>query len=398
MIRFVATADVVVPRPGCARRRVAVAADGHAIPLWSEVWRGILAFAEEAGWQLVREPDSLVMSPRSAAACPADGLIAAVGNGPDLERLKRTGRPLVSLMADDGACGVPTVAFDDVGIGRMAAGHLLEAGYRQFAFYGVKECRCSAARWDGFSAVLRKHGHTGRRLDARGGKGRRALAEAARLDDWLADQPGPVGILAANDPRALLVVEAASRIGRDVPDDIGVLGIGDQRDLCEAITPRLSSINRDGGRAGRQAALLLKRLMDHAEPPADHDRRIPPAGVSARSSTTGPPPRDRLVADVIHYMMHHLDEGFCVKQLLQRFRVSRRKLERAFRDVVRATPHEHLMRLRIERATTILAAEPRRSLASVAAACGFTDARHLRRVLRAAGLTTPTGTRLRMCR
>jgi transcriptional regulator GlxA family with amidase domain len=75
-----------------------------------------------------------------------------------------------------------------------------------------------------------------------------------------------------------------------------------------------------------------------------------------------------------------------VESLARRLRVSRRKLERAFQSVFGESPHARVLRVRAEAALAARTADPNRSLAAIASATGFTDARHLRRTLAQFGL------------
>ena len=55
-------------------------------------------------------------------------------------------------------------------------------------------------------------------------------------------------------------------MGPRVPEDVALLGIGNQEAICQMFTPTLSSIEINARKVGFEAARLVHRLMDGAEP------------------------------------------------------------------------------------------------------------------------------------
>ena len=79
--------------------------------------------------------------------------------------------------------------------------------------------------------------------------------------DWLRSLAKPVGVMACNDIRGRQVIEACLQAGFRVPDDVAVVGVDEDRLLCELSNPPLSSVVLNLERAGYQAAELLDGLM-----------------------------------------------------------------------------------------------------------------------------------------
>ena len=72
--------------------------------------------------------------------------------------LARMKVPLVDVSDCDPALGAPRISSDDHAIGRLAADHLLERGFRHFAFCGFLGQVWSIDRRDGFVARLAERG------------------------------------------------------------------------------------------------------------------------------------------------------------------------------------------------------------------------------------------------
>lgn len=363
-----------------------------------DVRRGAGAFADERGWRLIVDPDAGPARMREILQCPIDGVIATLATRADCRLAAASRRPIVNLCSVMPCCPMPLVTFDNDAIGRLAAAHLIAAGFRHFAFYGIsgvgfsQECEC------GFAEELASRGHECLRVEAPSPLATKFRAlQDEQLQEWLASLPKQVGMLVATDARASLVIDACRRIGRHVPRDVGVLGVGNHRDICERSDPPLSSVNRDGFRVGWEAAAMLSRWMEGRKPAAGERRvLVPPSGISARRSTQGPLEEESLVAEVAAFLERHLGERFGVDRILREFQVSRRKLERDFRDSLGLTPALYMMRLRANAAIERARSHPEETLSMVARRSGFRDLQHMRRTLKLLGLALPESRRRRL--
>jgi LacI family transcriptional regulator len=67
--------------------------------------------------------------------------------------------------------------------------------------------------------------------------------------------------------RARMLLDVCQRVGRRVPDDVGVIGVDNDLVTCEFSDPPLSSIACDWYRIGSEAASMLDRLMHGKEAP-----------------------------------------------------------------------------------------------------------------------------------
>ena len=97
---------------------------------------------------------------------------------------------------------------------------------------------------------------------------------------------------------------------------------------------------------------------------------------------------------VQQHLVSHPDARDTLADLARIAGTSERTLTRAFRRATGISVHEYRARLRLERARALLR-NPTMTLDAVAAACGFADARQLRRVWRATHGGSPRGARAR---
>jgi LacI family transcriptional regulator len=351
-----------------------------------------MAYAQQAGWDFLTDHDDATTTLADFLSWPSDGVIATVTSEADVRRAKACGRPVVNIsgVLDDPT--LPQVTFDNYRIGELAAAHLRTAGYTEFAYVGLKDVFFSDERARGFRDALAEFGHRFQRLDLPSMLGRRKHhGSNVDLGEWVSGLPEGTGILVVTDSRAEQVLRACGVAGRRVPADLGVLGVGDFRDICERSSPSLSSIHRQGHEVGLVAAKLLASLM--AKPSrggASQRLLLLPAGVVARDSTARAFTGNTLVAEVARYLAEHASEQFGMERLIEAFSVSRRTLERDFRGELGVSPAAYLLRVRAQNAIEFATKHPEAKHAGIALATGFTDDQHLRRTLRRLGLSLPT--------
>lgn len=97
---------------------------------------------------------------------------------------------------------------------------------------------------------------------------------------------------------------------------------------------------------------------------------------------------DRRIRRVVEYMRENLEHRILLDDLADLARVSRFHFVRMFRAAKGESPHRFLLRLRVERAASLLGAADL-PIAAVAHACGFADQAHLTRQFRAAKGASP---------
>lgn len=283
---------------------------------------------------------------------PGDGIIARIETPRIARAVLRVGVPAVDVSAARLAPELPWVETDDQQIAQLAAGHLLERGFRHFAFCGDARFNWSRWREQHFRAEIEAARHTMHRYDPPGAAGDLA-AEARALRRWLIGLPKPVGILAAYDIRGQQVLDACRDAGLAVPDEVAVIGVDNDALLCELAAPPLTSVMPNTHRTGYEAAALLDQLMAGKKVrPIAH--LIPPLGVAARQSTDVLAIDDREVARAVRFIREHACEGVNVGDVLRAVPLSRRVLEQRFQRLLGRTPRAEILHVRLNRVKQLL--------------------------------------------
>ncbi len=320
------------------------------------------------------------------AGWKGDGLIARIETPRIARAVVKTGLPAVDLSAARLVPTLPWVETNDEEIARLAASHLIERGFKRFAFCGDARFNWSVWREKHFVAQLAAAGHACavfRPLVA----GSDVAAEARELTRWLEELPKPIGIMAGYDIRGEQVLNACRAAGLAVPDEVAVIGVDNDALLCELASPPLSSVIPNAHRAGYEAAELLDRLMSGKKVTATA-RLISPLGIAERQSTDVLAVDDRAVARAVQFIREHACEGINVSDVLRAVPLSRRVLEQRFQRLLGCTPREEILHVRLARVKQLLG-ETDLPLYVVAERTGFEHGEYLSVVFkRETGRTT----------
>ncbi len=103
---------------------------------------------------------------------------------------------------------------------------------------------------------------------------------------------------------------------------------------------------------------------------------IPPLGIATRQSTDVLAIDDRNVARAVHFIRQHACDGIKVKDVLKAVPHSRTLLEGRFKKLIGRTPHEEILRVRLDRVKQLLT-ETELPLEQIAERAGFPHVEYL---------------------
>lgn len=333
---------------------------------------------EHESWSIyVAEHGRGDVPPGWLRAWKGDGLIARVENRNIAQGLLATGLPTVDVSFALERSPFPRIVTDSDSVCRLAAEHLLERGFKHFGFCGDARYYWSNLRGRVFAEYV---GRGGGSCSAIHGPAtpKEPTAWEGDLDGvrrWIRDLPKPVGIMACYDMRGQQVLEACRRLGVVVPDDVAVIGVHNDELLCELCDPPLSSVIPNARRVGYEAAALLERMIAGEKVPAQ-TVLLEPIGVATRQSTDVTALTDPQISKAVRFIREHACDGISVEDVLRAVPISRTALERRFKKLLNRTPHDQILRVRVERVKTMLA-NTDLTLAQIADRTGFGHVEYL---------------------
>jgi LacI family transcriptional regulator len=334
------------------------------------------------------EGDPCEAIPDWFACWTGDGVIARVKTPALAKAIARKGVHAVDLYGGLPNLEIPTMRSDELAVGRMAAEHLIERGFRQFAFCGYNGTDWSDRRRNGFEQAIAKKGFPCQIFQNPLPRADRSIAEyeehgikyEQQLNRWLTSLPRPIGLMACNDSRGRQVLTCCRAIGVMIPDEIAVIGVDKDEVFCELSDLPLSSVILNTERIGFEAAALLDRMMKGEQPP-ENEIVINPKGVATRRSTEVLAIEDRQIAKAVGVIREHACEGLDVPALLKAVSLSRRSLERRFIQILGRSPNAEILRIKLDRSKQLLM-DSDLPLNVIAEKAGFKSQEYLSRVFK----------------
>jgi LacI family transcriptional regulator len=353
---------------------------------------GIAKYAHDHGpWSFYWEPRGLETAWPVVETLDADGIILrGVGQ---LDKLLTLDIPtVVAGHRTDVASGFVNLVTDSAAIARIAADHLLECGFKHFAYCGFQSTLLEHTAWsrqrqDSFGERIVQAGFAtppGYILTPLNKNWQQERDDLAR---WLVSLPKPVGIMACNDDCAVQVVEACKLAGLAVPEDTGVVGVDNDEVVCGLADPPMSSVVVQFEKAGYEAARALDRLMKGRK--NIHGRILVSAShVFSRRSTDTIAIEDAHLSRALHYIREHSRGNPGVDEVALAAGISRRGLERRFREQMGFSILHAIQRERVNQIARLLV-ETKLSVRQIADTLGFDNAQHFARYFRAVRKQSP---------
>ena len=317
---------------------------------------GILARGSALGWHCELEPFLERSGPEGFRGRAFDGVIARMT--PSLAAyVRRVGIPAVNVWIDSPVRDFPAVHPDMEAAGRMAADHLADRGFRRLGFLGFRGSLTCRRLSHGFREAAALRGassevHLVRWSDFPDGRAWELFQKD--LAAWIRSREYPFGVSAFGDLAGRYLAGACLRLGLRIPEDVAIVGTGNNELLCERLHPPLSSIDLGYERVGGRAAEILERMMAGRSAPA-RPEPVPPSTLVARLSSDAFAVGDPVVSRALRYISENARRPIHVGDVVTGLPVTRRSLERKFRRVLGRTLHDEITRARIDRARRLLA-------------------------------------------
>lgn len=346
--------------------------------------RGVARYARENRWHLVSD---MIYTAKIPTGWKGDGIISFIGYRDDLaDFILSSGIPAVEISTVRDEISIPRVEGDNELIGKLAAEHFLERGFRNCAWAPMLDDTPNEERFRSFAGRLSREGipcHILPPADTRHG--------TQGLSDWqlrrqmmiteLKRLPKPLAVFGYNDCVAAGIIDACDDAGLLVPESVAVLGVDNDTMICESIPVPLSSVCHDLEGMAYQAAALLDQIMSGRKPPKTV-ARVPPKGLVTRRSSDMLAVDNLQVARALRFIRDHFtDPSIGVDQVVTATVLSRRALERAFRKEIKRSINEEIVRLRMEMMREMLVFTDSK-VSEVSKACGFARVNHLFRSFR----------------
>ena len=314
---------------------------------------GVSQYIKEHGpWIVHYEERSLDSSPpRWLSKWDGDGIIIRDRSGESCKLALQTEAAVVDL-SENRQPGIPTVISDHRMTSELAAKHLLDIGFTNFAFVSLRQRPFSNVRKEAFREFIKQDCPVYELRDINGTIFSDSK-ERKQFGNWLKSLTKPVGIMACYDLVGLFVLQVCQETGISVPDEAAVVGVNNDPLQCTLSTPPMTSVVQDTQSIGYEACALLHKLMQ-GEPVLQKRKMIPALGVVPRRSTDIFLVPDPIVVKAIHVIRENVIEGMTVQAVASHLGIARRTLERRFIKHLGKTPYDEIADAQIRIACDLL--------------------------------------------
>jgi len=336
------------------------------------ILEGIAKYSHLYGpWRFFNELEQERLTVSQIRKLVPNGIFAQANEAKNIKDFLPANVPAIIIAGNHGIIsGAPNIASDWKAEGELAAQHLLERGFKHFAYCGFEGYYWSAARGQAFETAIKAAGYKLYHYESP--TMRYGPVDLESLCKLIISLPKPIGLLACNDDRARHVLEACQLCEIPVPEQAAILGIDNDPLRCDMADPPLSSIALNVSTAGFEAA----KLMDHMIRTGKKSEKIvlvQPSHVQVRQSTEILAVEDATVATALRYIRINAKKYITVDEIAEAACESRRNLERRFRKTLNRSIMQCVRKERVHQISQLLIStkEPVSKIATDFEMCSF---------------------------
>ena len=287
------------------------------------------------------------------------------------------------------------VRTDCTAHGKVAAKFFLEKGYSNFAFYGPSQGRSKTTElfYQGYIEKLKTKGYNDiirfspRRIKKWDLLQARLLKQLSRLQK-------PTAIYTVEDSWAMDLIDAAQNANLAIPEQLAVLGNGNNKLECNSVSIPISSIDSNFYEVGVVAAKLIEKVQKDKNIDTAPILISPKTEIAERNSTDVIAVKHLGIAKALRFIAHNFHKPINVDDVAEVAGVSRAGLHKAFKKHINRPPGHEIIRQRFNHAKKLLR-ETNYKVNEVAVMSGFTNSWPLYELFKKELKTSPRQYRLK---
>ena len=319
---------------------------------------GVLAYLKRnPRWDIPLLSDRPYMSVGELKRWKGDGIIGEFYTSKDVESMVALGIPIVNTIenvASSPTHPIPAVFHDENKVGKLAAEHLSILQRSVCLYFEVDSPYCFKKRLFCFQQEILARGGCVEVHWIKIHQNRVQVTDASHYLKAIQSHAEPICVFAATDRIALGVIRACHVLNRKIPEEVAILGCGNDKVICQVAQPQLSSIDQKTHEIGYRAAEMLDQLMGRGMP---GDKPLSTANnpeICVRESSNSYALLSKEFAVALQFLREHLNEPIYVPDVVRVSGVSRRKLEGQFQKYLGRGIYQEIRSGRIATAKRLL--------------------------------------------
>lgn len=292
---------------------------------------------------------------------------------------------------DNDASWFSKISGDYIEIGKMAAGYFHQKKFRDFAFYGNKNFLWSKGRAEGFRSEVEKLGGNFHYFESEYLTNSQWSISHMELDEWLLSLPKPVALFACDDYFALQVAEMCKISNINIPNEISILGVDNDKLICNLSYPSISSIATNDEEIGYITGMKLhSAVINKKNIPFQIAKK--PIRIKERQSTKKYNITDEYIIKVIEHIEMNITSSLSIDELTQIVPLGRRSLEKRFREAMDKPIYQFILEKKSEYLILKITTSEK-CFVDIAFEAGFNDVRSAYRIFKKYTGHSPTNFR-----
>jgi LacI family transcriptional regulator len=355
---------------------------------------GITDYIRDKGhWQLIVWPESSKESLLFLKQRGCKGAFVSTQTTTKAKELLQIEIPIIALLTLQNVSNLPYITANSESVARMAVEYFLKKKFKNFAFFGLTQAQWSLDRMNFFSRCLAEEGYKVHTYEEQIPiindfvtfttlwTNITLSTGQQKLMEWLRQLPKPVAILASCDLFACHLINITNEAKLIVPDEVAILGVNDDRALCNICDPPMSSIALNFKKAGYESAKLLDKIISGQQAMEGQCIEIQPTHIESRGSTDIFAIDDLEIIQVLKYIKQNSNKPLQVDEIANHVYISKRSLQLRFHKALGRSIHDQIVQAHFDIAKALLI-ETNLSIDEIAGRSGFLYASNMRRAFK----------------
>ena len=223
---------------------------------------------------------------------------------------------------------------DDKAIGQKCGEYFVGRGFMHIGFYMSKKDHYLSNRINSFRSIVENSNRIFH------------IASNDNIATLLQNIPKPAAFMAANDSHALNLIEICRDNNIKVPEEIAILGAGNNTLLCSSAPIPISSLDTGHENWGYESIRWLDKLIA-GEVVSKTTIKMPPGEIITRQSTDIMAIQHEKVLNALQLLNSKFKDSCLVPEdISEALGISRRRLDNVLKRDTGYTLHERLLKLR----------------------------------------------------
>ena len=285
--------------------------------------------------------------------------------------LARHSPNLYAVMSDADAIGLRATQF-----------FMSQRRFCSYAYVGARDAPdWSVRRGQAYVRALLAQGE-----DCRCYESHKLAFDRRQLADFIRSLRRPAAVFAANDERAIEILDVCRHLDIKIPEEISLLGVDNDVLLCQHASTSLSSIEPDSEEAGRIAVKVLLSVLG-GRPPLVRNFTYGIRDIVVRESALLQKPSALLVERALSFIRQHAFEPIGAQDVANHLHASRQLVNLRFREQGKCSVLAAITTVRINEAKRLLTTTDTK-ISAITAAVGYTSEKYFKALfLRETGMT-----------